>query len=594
MDGKIRKAIIIGSAPISRKIGDVNLDGYHKIAINKSWRIRRDFDTHVYLSSLSDDDMPPLASGLNPIGVSKFTPYLNSAGGLYLTSGSVAMISGYWSIANLGLSLLSYYACDLVFPENPDEQTHFYGSGDQGPLLGNFQYNLRQKERSIRLLCWGLMHRVVIANSSALDGSILAFPQMHLHVDSAALIDDILSSKETLRLLRKASNIWAFEYQTRTPEFRRPQRIFEKDPEALGAMNRIMDEWLALEPFVLDYANRVTDLTIAADEVIGAGRGTTPTQYLERKNSPFNLVVHIGSLNGASSILQEYLDTSDIDDAICKIVSKRDLKNYYSKLAALLAKDSSRNSASQRRNIQITQNFAKRLFDRLDIQAGERVLISEGSALGNPAQCAFTGKLFHSSNNVLSNFAANLPVEPSEVHVTISRYSDFFAWAYLEFLNSTRSAKYISPDLMVAKVMANLPSWVSALEGVALCFPSSRITVWCVNDLAVAAPELLAALVTGAPEAELDAPNFSTVSARPTHQAQIDQFMSIINQSGLEVALESWGDICATPSEDITIFNPWTPNQKRHLDLLYDKDLETISSDRRFVLRGCVEKGQTS
>lgn len=587
-----KKAIIVGSAPVSRNLIDEDLGKYHKIAINKSWRVRRDFDSHVYLRSLLEEDMPPLASGLEPISVGKFTPKLNNAGGLYLTSGSVAMVAGYWAVASLGLSQLSYYGCDLVFSGNPDEATHYYGTGDKGPLVGNFEYNLRQRERSIRLLCWGLMHRVVITNSSALEGSLLAFPKMPLHVHNAALVADILSSKETLRLLRKASNIWAFEYQTRTAAFNDLQRVFEKDPVALAAMNQMMDEWLGLEPFVQEYVDRVEKLTVAADEVLGAGRATSPAEHLDRQSSAFDLVVHIGAVSGASSVIQDYLDDGYIDDESCQVVPRKDVKNFYSKLTALLAEQTSKNSASQQRNVQIIKNFSKRLFDGLDIQPNQRVLISEDSALGNNAQCAFTGKLFRTPNKVLSNFAANLPVEPSEVHVSISRYTDFFAWAYLDFLKSARSAKYIPTDLMAAKVMAHLPSWISTLDGVALCFPSSKIYVWCMDDLQSAAPELLTTLVNGDAGDQLQGPDFSSLTAAPPHQTQFDQFVYDTRQLGLEVALENWHEIRTASSTDGSIFDPWSPEQKKHLDRLYTDDLEIISNDSRFTVRRSVEKGQ--
>ena len=589
----IKKAIIVGSAPISRNLRSVDLDGYHKIAINKSWRIRRDFDSHVYLRSLSEEDMPPLASGLESIGVREFTPNLNSAGGLYLTSGSVAMIAGYWSVASLGLGMLSYYGCDLVFSGNPDERTHYYGTGDQGPLVGNFEYNLRQHERSIRLLCWGLMHRVVITNSSALEGSLLAFPKMPLHIDNAALIYDILSSKEVLRLIRKASNIWTFEYQTRTPAFNDRQKIFEKDPDALAAMNQMMDEWLALESFLQDYVDRVAELTSAADKGAGAGRATSPAQYLERQNAPFDLVVYVGAVSGASSVIQNHLDSGNIDDETCKVVPRRELKNFYSKLAGLLAEQTSKDSVSQWRNVQIVKNFSKRLFDGLDIQSGQRVLISEESALGNSAQCGFSGKLFPSPNKVLSNFAANLPSEPSEIHVSISRYTEFFAWAYLDFLKSTRSTKYISPDLMVAKVMAHLPSWGSTLDSVAQCFPSSEIHVWCMDDLQSATPGLLKALIAGSDKAGLHLPDVSSLTTGPQHKAQFDQFMADVQQSGLDVALENWCDIRTASPTVVRTFDPWSSDQKKHLDQLYARDLDLISKDTRFMVRHSITKGRT-
>ena len=61
------KALILGSAPNSMALGSEGLENYHKIAINKSWRLRRDFDTHVFLRSLTEGERTTTSIGMRRV-----------------------------------------------------------------------------------------------------------------------------------------------------------------------------------------------------------------------------------------------------------------------------------------------------------------------------------------------------------------------------------------------------------------------------------------------------------------------------------------------------------------------------------------------
>jgi len=596
----VSKALIVGSAPISQQIAPLSLGGYHKIAINKSWRLRRDFDSHIALQSLPAEDEPPLTETLDRIGVASFTPVLRNAGGLYLTSGSVAMIAGYWSIARLGLHFLSYYGCDLVFDPTVDGRTHFYGAGDAGPLVGNFQYNLRQQERSLRLMCWGLLHNVVILNASALEGTVLAFPKAGLDTETYRLHDDILSSKEAQRLLRKTGNMLADEAKLRTPAFRAKQSVFEDDPEALTAMNKILDGWADLAPSARDFAARCEELIEASEQLKTAGRKqASPSVLLERTRSEYDLALHLGFHKTATTSIQQILEAAD--DALsaegCQIVPHKKLRNNYTRLVETFASQAIGIEYGDPLSAEMFQAFSKSFFKSLRFKPGTRVVLSEENALGHVGQCAYPGLLYRFPKQFLSTFATNLPVEPSEIHVAVRDYASFFTSCYVEYLGSVSPERFNPPDVMMAKVMANLPSWHETLDIVRLCFPQSKLHVWCYEDFRTNLPEFLTAL-TGVPQAKVDWASRVNHQARPTAGAEeVELFFATVSAEGVETALERWKIINeATQSGGVRSarFNPWAPEHEAHLRKLYQRDLQEIAQDPNIILhRATAGSAQT-
>lgn len=255
-----KPVIIVGSAPVSETLSSANLGGYQKVSLNKSWRLRRDFDHHVFLRSLRSEDRPPEAYPAESIPKPVFNVSLHAAGGLYICSGSVAMIAGYWSVATLFTNVISYFGCDLVFDGDKGGKTHFYGKGDKGPLFGNFAYNGRPWERSIRLMCWGLLHNKMIVNGSGAKGSLLAFPKVPLGVSLNPIWRETRKTPSVRRLISEAGRILSRENEMRTESFDRKQTIFESDPSALNAMHAILDQWKALEPLVRKYCADVEEI----------------------------------------------------------------------------------------------------------------------------------------------------------------------------------------------------------------------------------------------------------------------------------------------------------------------------------------------
>ncbi len=50
----MKHALIVGSAPISEGLREANLDEFTRIAISRSWELRKDFDIHVGLDSIGN------------------------------------------------------------------------------------------------------------------------------------------------------------------------------------------------------------------------------------------------------------------------------------------------------------------------------------------------------------------------------------------------------------------------------------------------------------------------------------------------------------------------------------------------------------
>lgn len=252
-------ALVIGSAPCADQLRDVDLSAFKRIAINKSWALRDDFDIHVGLKFMEDRHEPPKSYKLKRVKRNNYNPHLDKAGGNFLCSPSVAMIAGYWAIHTQPIKTLSYYGCDLVFdPRSNQGRTHFYGVSDAGPLFNKHPCMARQDLKSVRLFVWGLIHRVVLLNASDLPGSLLAFPACRIGDDQGAMYQSVMQSTITRDILAAGRAAFAFEETTRTPAFDGRWAAFAKDPEAIAVLQRMLDHW---EPVKALCAQLKSDLT---------------------------------------------------------------------------------------------------------------------------------------------------------------------------------------------------------------------------------------------------------------------------------------------------------------------------------------------
>lgn len=237
-------ALIIGSAPCSENLRTAELSEFERIAINKSWALRDDFDIHVGLKFMEGQHEPPKDYKLKRVKRNSYNPHLKKAGGNFLCSPSVALIAGYWAIHSKPYDTISYYGCDLVFDRSRYEgRTHFYGVSDAGPLFNKHPCMRRQDLKSVRLFVWGLLHRVVLLNASAEEGSLLAYPVCGLDQDQGEMFARTMSSETVKDILALGREALAFEEEVRTPAFDDRWMAFAKDPEAVNTLDRMLEKW---------------------------------------------------------------------------------------------------------------------------------------------------------------------------------------------------------------------------------------------------------------------------------------------------------------------------------------------------------------
>lgn len=236
--------LVVGSAPCSENLRNAELSAFEKIAINKSWVLREDFDIHVGLKFMEGNHEPPKEYKLKRIKRNTYNPHLKKAGGNFLCSPSVALIAGYWAIHSKPYDTITFYGCDLVFdPQRYGGRTHFYGVSDPGPLFNQHPCMRRQDLKSVRLFVWGLLHRVVLLNASAEEGSLLAYPVCGLDADRGEMFHRVMSSKIVREIRTVGREALAFEEDVRTPAFDGRWMAFSKDAEAIDILNKTLEKW---------------------------------------------------------------------------------------------------------------------------------------------------------------------------------------------------------------------------------------------------------------------------------------------------------------------------------------------------------------
>lgn len=237
-------ALIIGSAPCSDRLRHADLSEFTRIAINKSWALREDFDIHVGLKFMQEQHEPPKSYKLKRIKRNAYNPHLKKAGGNFLCAPSVALIAGYWAVHSLPCDTISYFGCDLVFdPARHGGRTHFYGVSDPGPLFNKHPCMARQDLKSVRLFVWGLLHRVVLLNASAEPGSLLAFPICRLDQDPREVFARVMTSETTREIRALGRAALTFEETHRTPAFDGRWGAFARDGEAIAALESMLAQW---------------------------------------------------------------------------------------------------------------------------------------------------------------------------------------------------------------------------------------------------------------------------------------------------------------------------------------------------------------
>ncbi|MGB1235089.1 MAG: hypothetical protein ACPG5U_05100 [Planktomarina sp.] len=248
-----KKAIIVGSAPISETLCDCNLSLYYKIALNHAWKLRDDFDAHVFLDSLPDEDRPPADYDITRISRNVFRRSVNKAGGNFVTTMTAATSAGYWSIYTGGPQIVSYYGCDMVYGKGTIPN-HFYGTGgDTGPLLNKFIFNIDYPQKYARLFVYGLFNRTLMLNGSGQIGTQLSLPVVKLGDEFPELCPWVLKHPKAQAILRRGTDALIAETNLMTPVFSERMRVFNNSDEAKEVLEEISLVWAPVAQMLTNF-----------------------------------------------------------------------------------------------------------------------------------------------------------------------------------------------------------------------------------------------------------------------------------------------------------------------------------------------------
>ncbi len=237
-----RKAIIVGSAPISAELADKDMTGFYKIALNRAWKLREDFDAHVYLEGLPEEDRPPKEYRLKSVNRNTFRAPMAKAGGPYLCSMTAAIAAGYWMIQQGSHRIISYYGCDMVYKKG--QANHFYGhGGDKGPMMGTFVQNNDYHVKYTRLFVFGLLNRVLFLNSSGEVGTQLPLPIIPMGREFPALVDWVMGHPLGQTVIRRGVEAFLAEQNLKTDVFKERLQVFNKSEEAKEILEKIAKHW---------------------------------------------------------------------------------------------------------------------------------------------------------------------------------------------------------------------------------------------------------------------------------------------------------------------------------------------------------------
>ncbi|MEO0358079.1 MAG: hypothetical protein AAF386_07250 [Pseudomonadota bacterium] len=216
---------------------------FYKIALNHAWKLRDDFDAHLYLDGLAEEHRPPKEYRARSVNRNHFRAPMAKAGGPYMCSMTAAISAGYWIIQQGSHRIVSYYGCDMVYQK--DEANHFYGhGGDKGPMMGNFVQNSDYAVKYSRLFVFGLLNRVLFLNSSGQEGTQLPLPILPMGREFPMMVEWVLSHPVAQTILRHGLEALIAEQNLKTDVFKERLQVFNKSKEAKEILQQISEQWV--------------------------------------------------------------------------------------------------------------------------------------------------------------------------------------------------------------------------------------------------------------------------------------------------------------------------------------------------------------
>lgn len=166
--------LMLGSAPLVTEAAQWPRAPFdHVLAINNAWRVRADWDDHIYPWDFPTDGLPDLAPGQRRVTQEAFVPAQNRFGGFVYAGGTMAYTAAYWALDTLRPRVLAVFGCDMTYPARG--RTHFYGTGTPDPLRADI--TLRSLEaKSARLMLLAAREGFAVVNLST-GPSRLMFPR---------------------------------------------------------------------------------------------------------------------------------------------------------------------------------------------------------------------------------------------------------------------------------------------------------------------------------------------------------------------------------------------------------------------------------
>lgn len=180
MSCRLNKVLIVGSAPDANRIKSWDLSSFSTcLVINNAWKLTEKWNYLIHPEDMPKENLPPENVGGDKkiITAREYVPEQNRFGGFVYGGGTMAFTAGYWALGALNPDMIAYVGCDMIYPENKDKKSHFYGKGEADPLRQDITLQSLEA-KSARLMALAHANHCRIVNLSELAESRLLFPRI--------------------------------------------------------------------------------------------------------------------------------------------------------------------------------------------------------------------------------------------------------------------------------------------------------------------------------------------------------------------------------------------------------------------------------
>lgn len=180
IERQLNAVLIVGSAPDAVRLKAWDLSVFSScVVINNAWQLTEDWDYLIYPEDFPADRLPPDLAQTNKslITANEFVPEQNSFGGFVYAGGTMAFTAGYWALGYLKPDVIAYLGCDMIYPKQDGNPSHFYGNGQSDPLRPDITLQSLEA-KSARFMAIAQMNNCKVVNLSELPDSTLVFPRV--------------------------------------------------------------------------------------------------------------------------------------------------------------------------------------------------------------------------------------------------------------------------------------------------------------------------------------------------------------------------------------------------------------------------------